>query len=107
MPFISINDLEPRQLIPGYFGRFIHSHNMSVAYWNIQAGHKIPRHSHPHEMIVNCLEGEFEFTVGEETRLMKAGDVAIVPSNIPHNGFARTDCKCIDIFNPVREDYKL
>jgi quercetin dioxygenase-like cupin family protein len=107
MSFISTNALKVHQLIPGYFGRFIHSENMTVVYWDIKAGHEVPKHNHPHEMIVNCIEGEFEFTVGEETRLMKAGDIAIVPSNALHYGFARTDCKCIDIFNPIREDYKL
>ena len=36
---------------------------------------------------------------------MSPGDVAIIPSNIRHAGYAETDCQIIDVFYPIREDY--
>ena len=52
------------------------------------------------------MEGEFELTVGGESRVIKAGDVVVIPGNTPHSGKAVTDCRILDVFHPVRDDYK-
>ena len=59
-----------------------------------------------HEQISNVLEGEFEMTLDGITQLLKPGTVAVIPSMTVHSGKAVTDCYILDIFNPVREDYK-
>ncbi len=51
------------------------------------------------------MEGEYELTINGETQRQKPGQVAVIPSNMPHSGIAITDCKLMDIFAPVREDY--
>jgi hypothetical protein len=33
------------------------------------------------------------------------GSVGIIPPNAVHSGRALTDCKILDVFSPVREDY--
>jgi len=40
------------------------------------------------------------------TKTYGPGDVVIIPSNTPHSGKAVTACKLMDIFSPVREEYK-
>jgi quercetin dioxygenase-like cupin family protein len=106
MAFINLSDLEEKELVPGYHVRFVHSDNMTFAYWTIDAGAALPDHQHPHEQVANVTEGEFLLTVDGETRGMKPGQVAVIPGNTPHSGKAVTDCKIIDVFYPVREDYK-
>ena len=54
----------------------------------------------------NCIEGEFEMTVGEETKIYKPGMLVKIPSNVVHSGKAITDCKLTDVFCPCREEYK-
>jgi len=44
--------------------------------------------------------------IGDENCLMTAGMYHVIGSNIPHSAIAKTDCKVIDAFSPVREDYK-
>ena len=59
-----------------------------------------------HALNVHVLEGEFELTVAGETKVLKPGQVAVIPSNVPHSGKALTKCYIIDAFYPVREDYR-
>ncbi len=107
MSFITISKLTPKEIVPGFRGRFIHSQNMTVAYWDIQAGHSIPLHQHVHEMIVNVIRGKLELTIDTETRILEAGMAAIIPSHVPHTAKGITDCFVIDVFHPVREDYRV
>jgi quercetin dioxygenase-like cupin family protein len=105
MSFITISDIRPREIVPGFNGRFFHSANMTVAYWDIKKGSAIPVHQHVQEMIVNVISGQLELTIGSETKVLEPGMAAVIPSNIPHTAKAITDCKIIDVFHPVRPDY--
>ena len=105
MVFENLKDIEQRELIPGYKVRFIHSKNMTFAYWDIEEGAPLPEHSHPHEQVATMIEGEFELTVESETKRVQKGDVAVIPPNAKHSGKAITDCKILDVFYPIREDY--
>lgn len=45
----------------------------------------IPLHVHTREdEVFRVLEGQVEFTLGKETMVLGAGDVAFAPRNIPH-----------------------
>lgn len=106
MPFLTLDTLPEREPIAGYRARFVHAASMTLAYWSIDADAAIPEHHHPHEQVATVLAGTFELTVDGETRRMTAGDVAVIPPNVPHGGRAITDCRMIDAFQPVREDYR-
>lgn len=107
MSFHTIADIPAKEIVPGFTGRFIHSQNITVAYWGIRAGHSIPLHQHVHEMIVNVIRGRLELTIDNETRILEAGMSAIIPSMVPHRATGVTDCFVIDVFHPVRDDYRL
>lgn len=106
MPYVDFQNLKEHEIVPGFRARFVHSDHMTLAYWNIAAGASLPDHAHPHEQIVNIIEGEFAFTLDGETRTLGAGSVVNIPSNVKHAGKAITNCKIIDAFYPVREDYR-
>lgn len=106
MPFVDLETLDRSEEIPGYLGAFLHGENMSVANWSVEAGAEFPEHAHPHEQISIVTEGEFELTIDGETDVLRPGHIAVIPSNAPHSGVARTDCEIIDVFSPVREDYR-
>jgi quercetin dioxygenase-like cupin family protein len=72
----------------------------------IEPHREMPRHQHPHEQLGVMLDGALELTLGDETRLIRAGDAYTIPPNLPHH--ARTldeGCVVLDIFTPPREDY--
>jgi quercetin dioxygenase-like cupin family protein len=106
MPFIDLDQADPKEIVPGYRAAFVHSDTMTFAYWMVEAGADLPEHSHPHEQVSNVLEGTFELTIAGETRRLGPGTIAVIPSNVDHAGTAITDCRILDVFHPVREDYK-
>jgi quercetin dioxygenase-like cupin family protein len=103
---IHLSDVPEFVPFKGYHGRLVHTELMTVAHWHIKAGHVLPEHSHPQEQIVNVLDGQFELTVEGEPILMRAGDVYIIPGNVPHSGRPITDCRIIDVWHPPRDDYR-
>ena len=105
MPFIKVNQVGQKEILPGYTVRFVHTEKMTFAYWDVKAGSPLPEHSHHHEQVASVIEGTYELTVNGETKRLQAGEIAVIPSNIPHSGIAITDCKLMDVFSPVREDY--
>ncbi|HZG26099.1 MAG TPA: cupin domain-containing protein [Chitinophagaceae bacterium] len=76
--------------------RFVHTDNITVAFNELKAGAEVPAHQHMHETIDYVQEG---------TLHMNTGSVARVPSNIWHSAKAVSDCKVINFFYPVREDF--
>jgi quercetin dioxygenase-like cupin family protein len=78
---------------------------MLISFIENPPGCVFPVHSHECEQILIMLEGEEEHICGDEKFLMKAGDVCVHPSNVPHGGETKTGFKGIDIFCPPREDH--
>ncbi len=101
-----LRDIEEKEVVKGYHAKFIHSDNMTVAFWHIEADHDMPEHAHPNEQIFSVIEGKFELTVGREKCIAEPGSVVVIPSNVRHAGTALTDCKVIDIFYPARKEYQ-
>ena len=102
----SLSDLPVREVFPGFRGQFVHTDATTLVYWTIAAGATLPEHTHPHEQIVNMFDGELELTVGGLTRTLRAGDVLAIPGGVPHSGRALTEVRVLDVFTPVREDYR-
>lgn len=106
MDAIHLKDIPPRELVPGFRARFVHSGSMTFSYWDIDPGHELPAHHHPHEQVVNMLEGGFELTLDGTPMMLAPGDVVVIPPNVPHSGKSITACRILDVFHPVREDYR-
>ena len=104
--WINWDEVEEREPVAGFRGRFVHTDGMTIVMWNASAGAELPLHDHPHEMVVNVLEGELELTVDGETRSVRPGEIVVIPGGVPHQARAVTDCRILDAFHPVREDYR-
>jgi quercetin dioxygenase-like cupin family protein len=104
--FVDFKDVPVREPVPGYRVRFVHSGNMTIAHWEIEAGSEMPEHSHAHEQVVNIVEGEFELLIAGEPRTIMPGTVVVIAPYVSHSGRALTFCRMIDAFYPVREDYR-
>jgi quercetin dioxygenase-like cupin family protein len=106
MPFITLADLTKQERIPGFSARFVHTDRMTFSYWDIMEGAELPEHTHPHEQVTNIIRGRFEMTLGLETKVIEPGEIIVIPSGAKHRGRALTECFILDVFSPVREDYR-
>ena len=106
MPRVELSSIEPKEIVDGYLARFIHTENMTFSFVDIIAGKTLPEHSHVNEQVSIMLEGEFELTLSGEPIRFGPGEVIIIPSHATHAGLAITDCQILDVFYPVREDFR-
>ncbi|HCC12375.1 MAG TPA: cupin domain-containing protein, partial [Atlantibacter hermannii] len=73
--FISHNETTLEDLGGGVTRRILaHNGKMMAVEVNFQEGAVGAMHNHPHEQLTYVLSGEFEFTIGDETRRVTAGD---------------------------------
>ncbi|MBN1211555.1 MAG: cupin domain-containing protein [candidate division Zixibacteria bacterium] len=106
MPLVDLKNVEEKEIKPGLYVRFVHSDNMTLAYWRFDPGVELPLHSHPHEQVVNVIEGELILTLDGVPLNLTPGKVVVIPPDVPHSGRAVDACRVIDAFYPVREDYR-
>jgi len=103
---LHVDNIEARELRPGFFGKFIHGDKGSVTVWDIKKGSVLQTHHHVHEQITYVIEGQLQMNIGGEDYLFTAGMTHVIPSNVPHAAVALTDVKVIDFFSPARDDYR-
>ncbi|MCP4705192.1 MAG: cupin domain-containing protein [candidate division Zixibacteria bacterium] len=106
MGLINLNDISTLELAPGVSAQVVTADTLTVAHVSIKQGSILPEHAHFHEQVVNVTEGELELTVEGKPYVLKAGKVMVLAPNIPHSGKALSDCKIVDVFHPIREDFR-
>lgn len=62
-------------------------------------------HTHPHSQISYVLEGSFEATIGEETKIISVGDSYYTSPNLPHGVVCLEKGRLLDVFTPMRKDF--
>ena len=83
-----------------------HGGSLMMTEVTFNKGISLPAHAHIHEQTTYIAKGSFEFTLGDETKVVKQGDSIYIPSNIPHSVTALEDAVAVDAFTPQREDFK-
>lgn len=56
----------------------------SVTLFCFDAGQELSEHSAPFDALVQVVEGTLELTIGGEPVVVGAGEVALMPADIPH-----------------------
>lgn len=96
-----------KNLAPGANTRTFWGDSMLVSLLDLDPNSEVPLHTHPHEQIGFVLEGEVEMTIGGEVKLMRPGEMYIVPGGLEHGGrTGNSSTRLLDIFSPVRDEYK-
>lgn len=63
------------------------------------------QHAHLHAQTTYVVSGKFEMTIGDETKILKAGDGFYTEPHIMHGCVCLEEGMLIDVFSPIREDF--
>ena len=88
--------------------RVITGERMMIAHVYLKKDDDVPRHSHENEQITYVLEGALHFWFGEDGAqelTVRAGEVIVIPSLLPHRALALEDTLDVDVFCPPRQDW--
>ena len=100
MPREELNPLLGRRLVTG--------ERIMLAHVYLKKGCIVPTHSHENEQLTYVLDGALRFWLGEDgtdERVIRAGEVLVIPSRLPHKAEALEDTLDVDIFSPPRQDW--
>ncbi|MFL5463252.1 MAG: cupin domain-containing protein [Gemmatimonadaceae bacterium] len=95
-----VSDMLERRLITG--------DRMMLAHVYLKKGCIVPKHSHENEQLTYILEGALKFWIGDDAAeeiTVSAGEVLLIPSNVPHKAEALEETLDIDVFSPPRQDW--
>ena len=91
---------------PGFLVRAISGKNVMLCDVTLQPHSESPLHSHPSEEMAIIIEGEFDMKMGDESQLLKQGDVFLAPPSVIHGGVTHEHrTVMISVFSPPRKDY--
>ena len=77
MQSYSWSDLPSSAPRPGVTGKTIKGEKVSISYFEMEPGAESPLHHHDNEQINYVLEGRIQFTSGEESATLEAGQVVV------------------------------
>jgi quercetin dioxygenase-like cupin family protein len=102
--YVNVDAITAVEFLPGLGFRPVLGQRAMTNFVSFEPGAEAPRHVHEEEQIVIVLDGEFTFDLDGDVRVMRKGDVAVVPAWVPHGAWT-TDSHCleVDVFCPPRQ----
>lgn len=103
------SEADRHTISPGRVRYLTHSDHLMMVVLDFDDGpgaQPDPPHSHPHEQITYVAEGRVRFFVGDAAYELGAGDMVVVPPDVPHSiQLLTAHARLVDTFSPVREDF--
>jgi quercetin dioxygenase-like cupin family protein len=104
---INWDDVPVEEVTPSMTRKIITGEKLMIAKMKFKDGFLVPLHHHVHEQITQVISGQIRFWFGENKEQVMdlfAGDVAVIPSNLPHEALMIGDVEEIDSWAPPRQD---
>ncbi len=99
-------DTLPQEAAPGVTRRVLAYADQLMCVENFfEKGAVGSLHSHPHTQITYVVSGAFEFTIGDQTKVVRAGDSLLKEDGVRHGCVCLEEGILLDIFTPAREDF--
>ncbi len=99
-----LDALEKNRLFDGVYAQIVAGQELMAMRVTFEPGGFAVPHSHPHEQMSIVLQGQVEFTIDGEKKMLEAGDVVSIPGHVVHSAMALKETYLIEVFTPVRED---
>jgi quercetin dioxygenase-like cupin family protein len=100
------HDVPMQRIAEGIDRQMVVGDRLMICRLTLQPRVDTPVHSHVHEQMTIVERGQVRFTIGDQSRVAKAGDVLHFPPNVEHGAtMLDEEVVLIDIFTPIREDF--
>jgi quercetin dioxygenase-like cupin family protein len=94
-------------LAPGVTARTFWGEKLMLVTVDFEPNSSVPIHKHPHEQSGMVISGTLEFIIGNERRVLAPGALYFIPGNVEHGAISGAEpTQVLDIFTPVREEFK-
>ena len=104
--FVDKKECARHTIFPGVTIHAMGGEHMLVSLVEFEPGAIVEEHSHPHEQMGMDLSGNAHFFVGDEDRVLTAGETYRIPGGVKHRVVAVDGpATALDIFHPVRNEY--
>ena len=103
---VRLRESEALELAPGVTMRPLFGDGAMLNLLEFEPRAEVGTHSHPHEQLGHVLEGELALTVDGVEHLLRPGDAYQIPGGVEHSARSAGRCLVMDVFQPVREDYR-
>lgn len=98
--------MEPHSLFPGVGIRAIGGEQVMLCHVTYEPGTTVRRHAHETaEQVMWIIEGDVAMTVGDEAKLLGAGDVVVVNPGVEHELHSEHGLTFIEALAPVLRDH--
>lgn len=96
-----------KDLVPGGRTQTFWAENLLISRIDFDPGVMVPEHKHPHEQFGVIISGEVLMTIDGEPLTLRAGEMYLIPGNVPHSAEAGpAGFTAAEVFSPVRQDLK-
>jgi quercetin dioxygenase-like cupin family protein len=102
----ALRDTAPHELVPGVTMRPLFGEGAQLNLLEFEPGARVPRHEHPHEQLGYVLEGELTLEIDGVEHRLAPGAAFQIPGGVQHAAWSEGPCVVLDVFQPVREDYR-
>jgi quercetin dioxygenase-like cupin family protein len=79
------------EVFPGIYRQALVTETSTIVRYIYHPGCVFPVHQHPEEQITVVHSGEIEFTVDGEIVVLSAGQIAVIPGDVPHGARVTAD----------------
>ena len=102
---LSWKTIEKERLSENLSRQAVFGEKGTVAQFFAKKGATATRHSHVNEEYALITSGSLKFIFDGREVVANAGDVLVIPANVPHTMVALEDVLLLEFFAPAREDW--
>jgi quercetin dioxygenase-like cupin family protein len=105
MQFLAWESVKNEILSDKFWRKIVTGEKVMVAEVRLFKDCLVPLHHHESEQISLVLKGALRFELEGREITVRAGEVLVIPSNVPHSACALEDTVGFDVFSPIRYDW--
>jgi quercetin dioxygenase-like cupin family protein len=104
---VRLAELEGRQLAPGVRMRPLFGIGAMLNLLDFEPNARVPEHDHPHEQLGLVIDGQLTLRIDGVDHVLGPGDAYQIEGGVSHAAWTDDGgCRVLDVFQPVREDYR-